>query len=117
MASPGWDWGRFYTEIVKSYLNGSLDMLCQIDQGDPTVTGLWWGMGAGVLRFASTDFLPASAHNLLQYLRKSIELGRFNPFRGPVYDQAGELRIPPHTDPKPHEALNMNWIVDFIRII
>lgn len=117
LASPGWDWGRFYTEIVKSYLNGSLDMLCQIDQGDPTVTGLWWGMGAGVLRFASTDFLPASAHNLLQYLRKSIELGRFNPFRGPVYDQAGDLRIPPHTDPKPHEVLNMSWIADFIRII
>lgn len=117
LASPAWDWGRFYTEIVRSFINGSLDMLRQIDREDPTVTGLWWGMGSGVLRFTATDFLPASAHNLLQYLRSSIELGRFNPFRGPVYDQAGDLRIPPHTDPKPYEALNMGWIADFIRII
>lgn len=117
LASPAWDWGRFYTEIVRSFISGSLDMLRQIDREDPTMTGLWWGLGTGVLRFPTTDFLPASAHNLLQYLRSSIELGRFSPFRGPVYDQAGNLRIPPHTDPKPYEALNMSWIADFIRII
>lgn len=117
LAAPAWNWDRFYTEIVKSYLNGSLDMLCQLDQEDPTVTGLWWGLGTGVFSFKSTDFLPPIANNLLQYLRRSIELGRFNPFRGPISDRNGVLRIAENSDPSPYEVLSMDWIADFINII
>ncbi|MHC1786728.1 MAG: BMP family ABC transporter substrate-binding protein [Christensenellales bacterium] len=117
LASPAWDWGRYYTQIVKSYLNNSLDMLRIIDRDEPTAIGLWWGLGTGALEFKTTNFLPPTANNLLHYLRSSIQLGRFNPFHGPIYDQAGENRIAKHSDPKPYEILNMDWVADFVEII
>ena len=117
LASPAWDWGRYYTEIVKSYLNNSLDVLRAIDSRDPSVTGLWWGLGAGALTFKSTDFLHPTANNLLHYLRSSIQLGRFNAFHGPIFDQEGVLRIAKHSDPKHFEILTMDWVADFITIV
>ena len=117
LASPAWDWGRYYTEIVKSYLNNSLEMLRAIDSRDPSVTGLWWGLGAGALTFKLTDFLHPTANNLLHYMRSSIQLGRFNAFHGPIYDQEGALRIARHSDPRHHEILSMDWVADFITVI
>ncbi len=117
LASPAWDWGRFYSEIVKSYLNGSLEMLRFINRGDPTVTGLWWGLGTGVLRFEATDFLAPISRNLLNYLYDSIRLGRFNPFSGPVRDREGALRIAEGRGAKPYEILSMDWIADFVEIV
>lgn len=117
IASPAWDWGRYYSEIAKAYLNNSLDVLQVVDRGDSGLAGLWWGIGAGVLKFRMADFVHPVAANLVRYLRGSIALSRFNPFHGPVYDQENVLRIPEHSDPKPYEILNMEYIADFIRVI
>lgn len=117
LAAPQWDWGRFYTEIVSSYLNGSLDILRIIDRGDPSVTGLWWGLGAGVLRFLVGDSLGISNAQLLHYMRTSIARDSFNPFYGPIHDQAGLLRVPAEVSLRPYEVLNMEWLCDFIQVI
>lgn len=118
LASPAWDWGRYYIEIVKSYLNNSLDVLRLIgNRPDPTVTGLWWGLGTGALAFKSREFLHPTANNLLHYIRSSIQLGRFYPFHGPIWDQEGELRVPEHSDLNPYEIMSMDWIADFIQVI
>lgn len=117
ISAPAWDWGRYYVEIVKAFLSGSLDMLAALDRGETGVAGLWWGLGTGVLKFRMADFVPPAAGNMVRYLRSSIALGRFNPFHGPVYDQENVLRIPEHTDPKPYDILNMEWLADFICVI
>lgn len=117
ICSPAWDWGRFYTEIARSYLNNSLDVLKFIGRDEAGVAGLWWGLGTGVLRFRMAETLHPAAQNLLDYLRNSISLGRFNPFHGPIMDRDGALRVPGKSDPKPYDILNMEWIADFIRII
>ncbi len=117
ISAPAWDWGRYYAEIVRAFLNGSLDMLETLDKSEKGVAGLWWGIGSGVLKFRMADFVSPAADNLVRYLRSSIALGRFNPFHGPVYDQENTLRIPENSDPKPYDILNMEWIADFIRVI
>ena len=117
LAAPQWDWGRFYTEIVSSYLNGSLDILRIIDRGDPSVTGLWWGLGAGVLRFLTSSSLGASNTQLLHYIRTSIARDSFNPFYGPILDKEGKQRVGEGTSLRPYEVLNMEWLCDFIKVI
>ncbi|MDD2428585.1 MAG: BMP family ABC transporter substrate-binding protein [Eubacteriales bacterium] len=117
ICSPAWDWGRYYTEIARSYLNNSLDVLKFIGRDEAGVAGLWWGIGTGVLRFRMAEAVHPAAQNLLHYLRNSIALGRFNPFHGPVFDRDGVLRVASKSDPKPYDILNMEWIADFIRII
>lgn len=118
LAAPAWNWGRYYTEIVHSYLSNSLEFLRLIDRGDdPSVTGFWWGIASGVLEFRSTEFLHPMANNLLQYMRSSIELGRFKPFRGPIFDEKGIERVPAHSALRPYDILSMTWLADFIKVI
>ncbi|MDO5021921.1 MAG: BMP family ABC transporter substrate-binding protein [Eubacteriales bacterium] len=117
LASPAWDWGRFYTEIVKSFLNNSLDYLQDIKAQDNSVTGLWWGFGTGVLKLRLGDFLDPAAENLIHYLRSSIALARFNPYHGPVKDSEGDFVISSQADLRPYDILNMEWIADFIRLV
>lgn len=117
LAAPQWDWGRYYTEIVSSYLNGSLDILKVIDRGDPSVTGLWWGLGTGILRFLSHESLGTASNQMLHFLRTCIARGSFNPFHGPVYDQQHRLQIPEAGAPKPYDILNMEWLCHFIQVI
>lgn len=117
IAAPKWDWGRYYTELVSNYLNGSLDILSIIDRGDPSVTGLWWGLGAGVLRFLVTDRLGVSSVQLLHFMRSSIARDSFNPFYGPIRDSEGRLRIQEDMGLRPYEVLNMEWLCDFIQVI
>ncbi len=117
IAAPQWDWGRYYTEIVGSYLNGSLDILRVIDRGDPSVTGLWWGLAAGVLRFLTSGELGISNAQLLHFMRASIARDSFNPFYGPIRDTQGYLRAGDDLKLKPYDILNMEWLCDFIRII
>lgn len=117
IAAPAWDWGRYYIEIAKAYLNHSLDVLAEIDKGEQSMAGLWWGIGSGVLRFRAADAGHPAACNLLSYLRGSIALGRFNPFHGPIRDGDGVLRVPEHADPKPYDILNMEWLGDFVTLI
>ncbi len=118
LAAPAWNWGHYYTEIVRSYLSNSLEFLRLIDQRDePSVTGFWWGIASGVLEFRSTEFLHPIANNLLQYMRSSIQLGRFKPFRGPIWDEKGEERVASHSALRPYDVLSMTWLADFIKVI
>lgn len=116
IASPAWDWGRYYTEIVRSYLNQSLDFLKDINAQEVGVAGLWWGFGTGVLKLRLSQFLHPAAESLIHYLRSSIALTRFNPFHGPVKDSEGKLQIAAHSDLKPYDILSMEWIADFIEL-
>jgi len=102
---------------VGSYLNGSLDILRVIDRGDPSVTGLWWGLAAGVLRFLTSGELGISNAQLLHFMRASIARDSFNPFYGPIRDTQGYLRAGDDLKLKPYDILNMEWLCDFIRII
>ncbi|NLA52805.1 MAG: BMP family ABC transporter substrate-binding protein [Clostridiales bacterium] len=118
LASPTWNWGRYYTEIARSYLNNSLEFLRIIDKREePSVTGFWWGMASGALEFRSVKFLHPMADNLLQYLRSNIQLGRFKPFRGPIFDKNGIERVPEFSTLRPYDILYMEWLADFIHII
>ncbi len=114
LAAPAWEWGRFYMEIVKSYLNRSLEILGAASDSETGVTGLWWGLGTGVLRLRTGKSLGVSADNMVRYLRGSIALGRFNPFHGPISDQNGVERIPAQTDPRPYDIMGMSWLVNMI---
>ena len=117
LAAPQWDWGRFYTEIVSSYLNGSLDILRVIDRGDPSVTGLWWGLGAGVIRFLTSPGLGVNTRQLLHYMRASIARDSFTPFYGPLVDKEGKQRLSEGDSLRPYDVLYMEWLLDFIRVI
>ena len=111
VASSYWNWGAFYTKIMKSVLDGSWDELKSTSDAGQTIN-YWWGLSAGAVDVRVGEKVPAETARLIKLLRKSIADGSFRPFDGPVYDQAGSLRIEEGELLSPHQILMMDWLVE-----
>ena len=117
LAAPDWNWERFYTAIVRSYLNGSLSTLIGIDQNESPITSFWWGLGGGVVDVRLGSWSCGTPNNLIRYLRGSIARNLYNPFHGPVVDSEGITRVPAHSDPAPADIIKMRYLVEGIEVI
>ena len=117
LAAPDWNWERFYTAIVKSYLNGSLGALLGANQEESPITSFWWGLGGGVVDIRLGDWSSGTPNNLIRYLRGSIARNLYNPFHGPVTDNEGVVRIPAHSDAPPADISKMRYLVEGIETI
>ncbi|MBA4347253.1 MAG: hypothetical protein C0413_00145 [Clostridiales bacterium] len=117
LAAPDWNWERFYTAIVKSYLNGSLSTLLSIDRDESPIANFWWGLGGGVVDIRLGSWSSGTPNNLIRYLRGSIARNLYNPFHGPVTDNEGIVRIPAHTDAAPAEIIKMRYLVEGVEVI
>lgn len=117
LAAPDWNWERFYTAIVRSYLNGSLNALLNADRDESPITSFWWGLGGGVVDVRLGSWSTGTPNNLLRYLRGSIARNLYNPFHGPVVDTEETVRIPAHSDPTPAEIIKMRYLVEGVEAI
>lgn len=116
-AAPEWNWGRFYTEIVRAYLNNSLEALSEIEDKEKGVAGFWWGMGTGVIKFKAENCPHSAAENMMKFIRGSLALSRYSPFQGPITDKEGNLQLIEDASLKPYDILCMDWISDFIQVV
>ncbi len=111
LASSFWDWGTFYKKIIESVLDGSWDSLNSESDAGKTIN-YWWGLKAGAVDVRMDQKVPAETARLVRFLRQSIADGSFRPFDGPIYDQAGQLRIAEGEILTPHQILMMDWLVE-----
>ncbi len=111
IAGSFWDWGVLYRKIIDSVLDGSWDSLNSESDAGKTIN-YWWGLSAGVVDVRLGEKIPAETARLVKLLRRSIADGSFRPFDGPIYDQAGELRIAEGEILTPHQILMMDWLVE-----
>ncbi|MEM5947340.1 BMP family ABC transporter substrate-binding protein [Spirochaetia bacterium 38H-sp] len=116
------DWGIMYKKI-----------LTDIKEGKWSNQDLWWraGEGAALLggkfdepinkKFVSKlkeimidtpDLGKISAYDLVMKRYEQVKSLEFEPFTGPIYDQAGELRIKEGERASKEELLSMNYHVD-----
>lgn len=117
LAAPDWNWERFYTAIVKSYLNGSLNALLSFDHDESPITSFWWGLGGGVVNVRFGSWSEGTPNNLLRYLRGSIAKNTYSPFHGPVVDSEGVVRVPAHSDAAPADIIKMRYLVEGIEVV
>ena len=117
LAAPDWNWERFYTAIVRSYLNGSLNALLSFDQGESPITSFWWGLGGGVVNVRFGNWSEGTPNNLLRYLRGSIAKNTYSPFHGPVTDSEDIVRVPAHSDAAPADIIKMRYVVEGVEFI
>ena len=117
LAAPDWNWERFYTAIVKSYLNGSLSALLSTDQDESPITSFWWGLGGGVVDVRLGSWSSGTPNNMIRYLRGSIARNLYAPFHGPVMDTEGVVRVPAHSDAPPADIIKMRYLVEGVELI
>ena len=96
-----YDWGVYYVPRVRAAMNGTWK------------TGFYYGtMKDGFIKLAPYGKrVSAKTRADINAKRRAIISGSFNPFTGPIYDQAGKVRIKKGKTPTIKELYAMNWLV------
>jgi basic membrane protein A len=96
-----YNWGPYYLKRVTAAMNGTWK------------TGNYYGS----LKDGFTLLAPygkgvsAATKKLIAQQKALIESGKWNEFSGPIYDQAGKLRIPKGKRPTFNDLYSMNYLV------
>ena len=113
LASPYWDWGRFYVKLVRSIMHGGWDTLNTNKQSDQAVN-YWWGMASGVIGVRMSPDLPEGVQNLVHILQKGIADGTITPFHRRIVSQDGVVRNDGGKYFTMDEILHMDWLCDTV---
>jgi len=87
VATPVWDWGRYYELIVRSIQDD-----CWRQEGSAhhdRALNYWWGMSADVVRLELGEGIATGQRRLVQTLRQALVEGRTHPFEGMLVAQKG----------------------------
>nr|MCR5627959.1 BMP family ABC transporter substrate-binding protein [Lachnospiraceae bacterium] len=85
LGAPYYRWGRYYSQILQSVLNGSFDAL-SIAGGK--VTNYLFGLSSGVVDIRVGD-IPHQTKKLLELMKTGLVSGAVNPFSGELRSKDG----------------------------
>ncbi len=110
IAVPLWDWGRFYEQFLKRYLERQ--RLENIKVGDNVGLNYWWGMDTGVVGVVNSVRTSYHTRRLSEILCNAIREGRLFPFDGEIH--AADRVIREKGDPRltNEEIITMDWLCD-----
>ncbi|OBR92888.1 purine-binding protein precursor [Clostridium ragsdalei P11] len=97
-----WNWGPYYVKTVKAVANGTWK------------PGQYWG---GIKDNAIVDIGPFGpmvkddVKSLISKQRQNIIDNKLNVFEGPIYDQAGNLKVAKGQKLTDEQMLSINWFV------
>lgn len=110
LATPIWDWGKFYEKIVRNIFSGGSTEL-DAQKGKKAVN-YWWGMSADVIDVICSKSMPHGTSRLIEFLKNSIRAGAFHPFDGPIYAQGGVIQCEKGQSLEPDEIITMDWLAE-----
>lgn len=108
IASPYWDWGVFYTKLVRKILNGDWESSKQ----EHHAVNYWWGLASGVIGVEYTDAMPLGTKTLVDLLRNGIVAGHIDPFHRPIKAQDGTVKNDGSKVFLPEDILHMDWLCE-----
>lgn len=94
-------WGKFYTETALAVMNGTWRS-----------TDVRGGVKEGMVRMAPLNTaVPPDAAKLFETRKAEMAAGTLNPFRGPIKDQDGHIKVQAGAELPLQEVLSMNYFV------
>ncbi|MCK0208548.1 BMP family ABC transporter substrate-binding protein [Starkeya koreensis] len=94
------NWAPYYIKRVKQALDGTW-----------TSTDTWAGMKDGEVVMAPYTNMPDDVKKLAEETQAAITAGTLNPFKGPIYNQKGEMVVKEGEALPDKDILSMNWYV------
>lgn len=101
ITNPVIHWGDYYVSTIQSWIDGTW-------KSGAYLGGLAEGM-ADIAPFGKN--VPAEVQAKVEEVEKSILAGDTEIFKGPIYDNKGELRVAEGESLSIEEILSMNWLV------
>ena len=108
LASPCWQWGRFYENVVRSIFSGSWDQ----KKGAPEAVNFWLGMDSGVIDVEISEQVPESVRAMVRLLVRDMRAGTLDPFRRRLTAQDGTVKNDGSHGFEPKELLHMDWLCE-----
>ena len=108
LATPLWQWGTYYEEILRRVRSLSEK---EEYSGSSKALNYYWGMSAGVVGLQCSEKVPAATKKLAAILQESIRGGQCNPFRGPLYTQSGKI-LENDELLTPEQIINMDYLME-----
>ena len=87
LATPIWNWGRFYERIIRDFLQGNWDS--DRDTKEKPAINYWWGISSGIIDLIMSDELPHGIETLTNIVKGQMYADYFNPFRDRFKKQDG----------------------------
>lgn len=111
LATPVWNWARFYERILRTVQNGIWDSTkLGANYGS---LNYWWGMSSETVDIVFSDLVPNKTLQLLNLIRSLIISGQYKVFSGEVKDQQGFLHTANEALSQ-EDIIKMNWLCDNI---
>ncbi len=109
VATPVWDWGRYYELIVRSIQDDRWRK--EGSEHRDRALNYWWGMNAGVVRLELGEGLAAGQRRMVQTVERAVLEGRLNPFEGMLVAQKGVV-VREEGSPRltAEEIASMRWL-------
>ncbi len=101
LTSAVWNWGPYYAKEVTAVLNGEFK-----------ATSYWEGLNENIVDISPlTANAPEEAKALVETAKQAIKDGKLKIFTGPIYDQAGQIKVKEGEVMTDEELLNFSWFV------
>ncbi len=110
LATPIWNWGKFYERIVRDILQGTWNKTA--DTTERKAVNYWWGISSNIIDLIFSQNLPAGIRKLTETMWGEIYNENFNPFSGEIPLQGGKLVGVKDGCLSPEEIITMDWLVE-----
>ena len=110
LASPVWEWGKFYEFVIRAILTGAW----KDDKSTYGAVNYWLGMDSGVIGVNLSDRLPQGVLTLAKLLQQDLTAGTLDPFFRRIVAQDGTVKNDGTRKLTPREVLHMDWLCDNI---
>jgi basic membrane lipoprotein Med (substrate-binding protein (PBP1-ABC) superfamily) len=112
VATPVFDWGKFYEIIIRSVFDGSFDTATSRISHSHEALNFWFGMSSGVIDVIMSGQLNYPSRKMMGMLRNGVVSGRINPFDGELRCQTGMIKGPDSGRLSNEEIVGMRWLND-----
>jgi len=112
IAAPITHWGRFYTAIIQSILDGTYNEREKTDKTQPL--NYWFGIRTGAVDVIFSDELPYYSRKMIRLLRQAVIDGTADPFRGELHSQTRQISEEGAHTLSYEEIIGMDWLNDNI---
>lgn len=110
LATPIWNWGKFYEKIIRDILQGTWkkgqDSKCR------RAVNYWWGISGDIIDLIISQNLPLGIRSLTEIMRKEIYTDNFHPFQGEITAADGRIVGEKNACLSPEEIITMDWLAE-----
>ena len=110
LATPIWNWGRFYERIIRDFLQGNWDN--DRDTKEKPAINYWWGISSGIIDLIMSDDLPHGIETLTNIVKGQMYADYFNPFWGEFHKQDGSVAGKKDQSLTPEEIIRMDYLAE-----